>query len=334
MKTRRYIFYSVVYIALVWVMTFSFINQDFSVNLFEYNINLPIATWIIIPITLFALLSILHMSYYGFKNFLDARAVKNDLQLYNTLAQEIYLGLESNKDFKTDLFLSPSEITKSLSPWVDLGEPNLKNEELKSAYEISKKVKNGEACDIKKFKILKTNPLFLQNEKNKIKADYKYAITLISSKNEINDAIYKEAYSALINFASYIELCKFNFAYTNDDIFSLVKRYVKNENFEIASSELFTMINKNEFSCDEYIKLAILLKTKLDPDKLISMFDRLKNEHSNAMEAYLYILYDLQMLDKLRESLASIEHGDFDKIKTLLFLRESGRLAPVDMFYK
>ena len=166
----------------------------------EYSIDLPIASWVILPVGLFALLSILHMSYYGFKNFLDARAVRSDLQLYNILAKEVFLGLESNKEFKTDLFLNPSEATKALSPWLNLGEPKFNNDDLKLAYETSQKIKNGEVCEIKKVKLLKTNPLFIQNEKNKIKADYKYALSVLSTKGDINESLYKEAYNALIEY--------------------------------------------------------------------------------------------------------------------------------------
>lgn len=333
MKARRYVLYSIIYVALIWVFVFTFFNQNFSLSILEYTLDLPVASWVVIPIALFALLSIFHISYYGFKNFLDARAVKNDLNLYSSLAKEVFLGLESNKDFKTDLFQIPSEVTKSLSPWLNLGEPNLKNEDLKLAYEISKKIKNGEVCDLKKFKLLKTNPLFIQNEKNKIKADYKYALNIPSSKIDASDSLYQEALDSALNNATYLELSKFGFNYSNEDIMKLINRYI-NGTLEISSQDLFNLINKNEFQTDEYISLATHLKTKLDPDKLMGVFDRLKNEHSNANEAYLYILYDLQMIDNLREIITSSQDGEFDKIKTLLFLREHGKLAPASLFYK
>ncbi|ANE33720.1 putative membrane protein [Campylobacter hyointestinalis subsp. lawsonii CCUG 27631] len=334
MKARRYILYSILYVALVWVLVFTFFNGRFTISVFEYSIDLPIASWVILPIGLFALLSILHMSYYGFKNFLDARAVRSDLQLYNILAKEIFLGLESNKEFKTDLFLNPSEATKALSPWLNLGEPKFNNDDLKLAYETSQKIKNGEVCEIKKVKLLKTNPLFIQNEKNKIKADYKYALSILSAKGDINESLYKEAYNALIEYGTYLEISKFNLKYSNEDIIKLINRYVEDKNFEIATSDLFNIINKNQFECEEYIKMAINLKTKVAPDKLIGIFDKLRNEHLNASEAYLYLLYDFQMIEELREALASSQNDDFDRLKTLMFLRDNGKMISADIFYK
>ena len=117
MNTRRYIFYTLVYLVLIWIFVYIKIDANYSLDLHWYQIDLRIATWFVAPIALFALLSLIHMSYYGLKNFFDARAVKSDLNQYLDLAKETYLGLESNKDFKTDLYSLPGEITRSLSPW-------------------------------------------------------------------------------------------------------------------------------------------------------------------------------------------------------------------------
>lgn len=330
MKTRRFFLYSMIYIGIIWLAIFSFVNQNYALNILGYSLDIPIATWVVLPLILFAILALFHMSYYGFKIYLEGRAMRNDAQIYNVLAKEIYLGLESNKDFKTDLFNASSEVTKSLSPWLNLGKPNFENSDLKAAYEICFEVKNGKVCDLKKFKLLKTNPLYIQNEKNKIKADYKYAITILSNK-ETNDELISVASKALVENATFLELSKFNPTYTNSDIFILIDRYV-NDKFEISTNDIFATISKVKFTQNEYIQIAKILKAKIDPDLLISMFERLKNEEQLALEAYLYLLYDFGMIDRLREIIAS-ENSKFERIETLLFLRDHGKISKADLFY-
>ncbi|TWO27851.1 hypothetical protein [Campylobacter lanienae] len=330
MKTRRFFLYSIIYIGIIWLAIFSFANQNYALNILGYSLDIPIATWVVLPLILFAILALFHMSYYGFKIYLEGRAMRNDAQIYNVLAKEIYLGLESNKDFKTDLFNASSEVTKSLSPWLNLGKPNFENSDLKAAYEICFEVKNGKVCDLKKFKLLKTNPLYIQNEKNKIKADYKYAITILSNK-ETNDELISVASKALVENATFLELSKFNPTYTNSDIFILIDRYV-NDKFEISTNDIFATISKVKFTQNEYIQIAKILKAKIDPDLLISMFERLKNEEQLALEAYLYLLYDFGMIDRLREIIAS-ENSKFERIETLLFLRDHGKISKADLFY-
>ena len=330
MKTRRFFLYSIIYIGIIWLVIFSFINQNYALNILGYSLDIPIATWVVLPLILFAILALFHMSYYGFKIYLEGRAMRNDAQIYNVLAKEIYLGLESNKDFKTDLFNASSEVTKSLSPWLNLGKPNFENSDLKAAYELCFEVKNGKVCDLKKFKLLKSNPLYIQNEKNKIKADYKYAITILSNK-ETNDELISLASKALVENATFLELSKFNPIYTNSDIFILIDRYV-NDKFEISTNDIFATISKVKFTQNEYIQIAKILKSKIDPDLLISMFERLKNEEQLALEAYLYLLYDFGMIDRLREIIAS-ENSKFERIETLLFLRDHGKISKADLFY-
>ena len=354
MKTRRFFLYSIIYIGIIWLVIFSFINQNYTLNILGYSLDIPIATWVVLPLILFAILALFHMSYYGFKIYLEGRAMRNDAQIYNVLAKEIYLGLESNKDFKTDLFNASSEVTKSLSPWLNLGKPNFENSDLKAAYELCFEVKNGSIpavvnktdasfsgtngalgitacpCDLKKFKLLKSNPLYIQNEKNKIKADYKYAITILSNK-DANDELISLASKALVENATFLELSKFNPIYTNSDIFILIDRYV-NDKFEISTNDIFATISKVKFTQNEYIQIAKILKSKIDPDLLISMFERLKNEEQLALEAYLYLLYDFGMIDRLREIIAS-ENSKFERIETLLFLRDHGKISKVDLFY-
>lgn len=330
MKTRRFFLYSIIYIGIIWLVIFSFINQNYALNILGYSLDIPIATWVVLPLILFAILALFHMSYYGFKIYLEGRTMRNDAQIYNVLAKEIYLGLESNKDFKTDLFNASSEVTKSLSPWLNLGKPNFENSDLKAAYELCFEVKNGKVCDLKKFKLLKSNPLYIQNEKNKIKADYKYAITILSNK-DANDELISLASKALVENATFLELSKFNPIYTNSDIFILIDRYV-NDKFEISTNDIFATISKVKFTQNEYIQIAKILKSKIDPDLLISMFERLKNEEQLALEAYLYLLYDFGMIDRLREIIAS-ENSKFERIETLLFLRDHGKISKADLFY-
>lgn len=331
METKRYFFYAIIYIALIWILTFSVTNATFEFELLGYGLNLAVATWVVLPIALFAVLSLLHIGYYGVKNFFDARAVKSDLNLYNSLAKETYLGLEANKDFKTELFKIPSEVTKSLSKWLN-AEPNFMNEELKNAYETAKKVSNGEVCELKRYRLLKNNPLFIKNEKNKIDADYKHALSILGEKGEIDVSLKKYAQYAVLSKASWSEIAKFSFEFTLEQAQNLVGRYISGS-LDIDGAGLFSILNKSEFTAQDFIDFALKLKNKLDPDQLMSIFEKLKNERSNALEAYLCVLYDLQMLDKLREIL-NAENDEFEKIRILLFLRDSGKRASLDLFYK
>ncbi len=330
MHLKRYFVYSVIYVALVWVALFSLVPENYTLDLLGFSIELPIASWLVMPIALFALLSVLHIAYYGFKGYLSERAIRDDLAMYKMMAKELFLGLESNKDFKTDYFTAPVEVTKALSS--EDYEPKFVTEGLKNAYQAAKKVRLGEVVDLKKYKMTKSSPLFIQNEKNKIKADYKHAITILNADKSVQNPLYADAVAALLAHASWEQIHKMGLELSNDDILAIVARYGE-EGFEPSIGELSALIIKNHLSVDEYLKLAKTLKTKLAPDALIALFSTLKNEHTSAVEAYFYVLYDLQMIDKLKESLALAEGGNYPRIEALLFLRQSAKMVPANLMY-
>ena len=336
MKTRRYIFYSIVYVALIWVLVFSILSGDgntgasYSINILGYELSLPIATWFALPVAVFALLSLFHIAYYGMRNFFDARALKSDQNLYNTLAKEIYLGMESNKEFKTDLFATAGEVTKSLSPWLKLN-PDFRNEELANAYDISSRVRLGEACDLKRYKLLKTNPLFLQNEKNKIDADYKYALEMKESADESLNAY---ARAAVLANATWSEISKFDSNLSAKEARELILRKLEDDNFDISSVDFSALIEKADLNAQDYVKIALSLVKKYEPDQVIGIFKKLKDVRTVAMAASLLVFFEFQQLDELRDALAGENAEEFERIQTLLFLRENGKRTSAELFYK
>ena len=332
MQTKIYTLYAIIYIALMWMIVFSTYNGDYTIKIFKHEITFSVATWVVLPLVVLAILSILHMIYHGMKSFLDARALKSDLNLYNAMAKEVFLGLESNKEFKTKFFDNAAEVTKSLNPWIKSAQPKFNDDELKLAYDVFQKVKNGEIAELRRFRLLKNNPLYIQNEKNKISLDYKYAVSVLNDRSDLDEGLQKCATMALIKNGTYEHINKYAKELDFESIKILISRHA-NKELELKGDELFNMLSKNELSSDEYLQLAKILKKKIAPDSLITIFKELKSIWQNATESYFYILYDLQMIDELRSALLATEGDEYPRIDALLFLREHGKMAKADFIY-
>lgn len=169
MKIKQFFVCSIIYIGVVGIVAFMQESGSYSLNLFGFSLTLPIAVWIALAVAVYAVLAILHLMACGISYYNAKRAISKDLNEYDSMSKEILLGLESNKFFKTEYFKEASEVTKCLSPWGLQGnESSIKNEELKGIFELVKSIKNGEVAELKKFKLPKTNPLFVLNELNKL----------------------------------------------------------------------------------------------------------------------------------------------------------------------
>ena len=71
-----------------------------------------------------------------------------------------------------------------------------------------------------------------------------------------------------------------------------------------------------------------MLKNKFSPDILLQMFERLKNDNTDANDAYWYGLYELGMIDELRNQLHYNDGKNNEKFEILLFLRDNNKSVP------
>lgn len=330
--SKRYILYSVAYVALVAAIAFYFSSQNFTMQAFGYELTLPVAAWCVLPVAIFAVLSVLHMMFYGFKQYLDSRALRSDMESFENFAKESFLGFESNKEFKTPLFTSAVSAFRALNPFNSFGTPSFKDEGLQSAFETFSKVRSGEIVELKGFRLPKTNVLFIQNEINKAKIDVKHAISILSSKDELPSALLDAAKQNAVANADYNLLSKTRVKFDFNDICVLLER-LGDKQIEIPGDELLNLLKTDGLSSENYLRFAKILKKKISPDMLINIFKKLRLEIPAASEACFYLLYDLQMIDELRELLNACEGERFERIEVLLFLRDHGKMEKADLIY-
>ncbi|MBP3223802.1 MAG: LapA family protein [Campylobacter sp.] len=333
MKTKQFFVYSVIYIGIIAAVIFTQESASYTLSLLGHSLTLPVAVWVVLPLALYMLLALCHLGFYGFMVYRKNRAIQKDVSSYDEMTKEVLLGLETNRNFKTEFFKDPSDITKILSPWYDSSELDIKNESLKEIVDVVEKVKNGEVVDLKKYKLPKSNGMFLQNELNRLDAEPDYAREILKTKGVYNDQITKKAYKILVDKGDYSAIKTYNEFQDSDDIKRIVERATDESEFEVSSEELFNLINSDKFSDKDFIYFAKKLKDHLNPEQYRTFFERLKNQNSSATEAYLYALYELGMIDELREQLHMSDGDEFDKFQILLFLRDNGKSVPASLIF-
>jgi len=332
MKTRKFLVYCIIYIAVVAGLTYSLNSSDFTFELLGQAITLPVAVWVALPVAVLALLALLHIAYHGYAFYRYKKWIKKDSQLYKDLAKETLLGFDSNKEFKTDAYKIASQVTRSISPWNEFKEMGVDDAELNNIIQTIKSIKNNEIVDLKKFKLAKDSKLNILNELNKIEQLPTYYLNLLKNQ-DLNDALKKAAVAKLIKTASFSEIKKIDPELASEDIMTIITRFV-NDEIDLSSDEIFDLLNNAKVTKAQYDKAAIMLKNKLKPDAFIGIFEKLKSIHADADEAYVYALFELQMLDKVREAIEGSDPDEFKEIKVLLFLRDNGKMVPSSLFFK
>ena len=191
------------------------------------------------------------MAYHGFKFYSFKRRIARDESLYKALSKEIFLGLDTNKEFKTQIYTLPSKLARVLSPWDRYKDAVTNDEELDSVIAIIRDVKNGEVADLKKFKLPNDNPLFIKNELNKIEKSEDYFLEVLKKYSKITDKISHKTYEKLIKFGSFTDIKKFGFDKSGDDTLALIDRFTKGE-LNLNNDDVSELLNLSDLTSDKF----------------------------------------------------------------------------------
>lgn len=335
MGIKRYILLTLIYMLGIGLYVYSFNGESYTFELLSFSLTLPVAIWIVVPVALLFIASILHLVFYNFKDFLYKRALKKDFETFSEAAkQKIFEENIDEISYKTDGFKLAGKILNQMKFDSSVKVDFTGEEEFAKACEIVLNIKNGKYEDLKKYRLNKTNTLVIQNSINKLKEEPKYAIEILKNCKDMSSEQCAKAYDTLLDFASFNEIKRYDVIPDKKIFRKMMERYLHaDDSFEMDMQSIEDMLEKFNADRGDYLELAREIKIKLSPDALIALFAKLYNTKGTvAADAYLYVLYDLQMIDKIKDILANSDPDEFVKFKTIIFLRDHGKSIDIDKF--
>lgn len=333
MGIKRYFLVSLIYMLATGLYVYSFNGESYTLEFFGLAMTLPVAFWIVLPVFVLCVASMGHLVFYNFKDFLYKRAWKKDSEVFHEEAKNRILGEQGTASYKTEGFKFAGKMLQAMK-----FDPSLPSsfieEDVAAASAVAISIANGNYEDLKKYKLSKENPLVVQNSINRLKVEPKYAFEVLKNCKELESDLCKKAYEALLGFASFNEIKRYSFPIDKYAFSRMMERYLNSDDsFEMDIKSIEEILEQLNADRIDYVELARKIKVKFSPDSLIALFEKLYNSKGTvAADAYLYVLYDLQMIDKIREILLNSDPEEFVKFKTLLFLRDNGKSINIDTF--
>lgn len=332
MKAHRYFWSSMIFVIAVGLFVYTVESGNYAFSIFGKTFNFPIAVWFVLPIGIFVLLSVFHITFHSFSFNRKLSNVEKDYESLGNFFKEAILQKENDVHFITkkdhDL-IHIVEFISGKNPDLE----DIKEEEIKELISMVIKLKSGEVQDLKKYKLDEKNALFIKNEENILAKDKNYAEVIL--KDSKNEALREQAYKSLVRNSPYEEIAKYDAIKTIKDARIIADRFLAEEDFQIPNEEIFKIINKYNFRLYDYIYFIEKLRTKVQPEIILEIFDNIKDKDSTTLEAYCYALYEYQMIDRLKEEIS--RHSDLEFVKKyeiLLKLRDEGNSEPATLFYK
>lgn len=336
MGIKRYIVLTIVYLLAIGLYVYSFNGDSYNLEVYKFSLNLPIAIWIVLPAIFLFLVSTFHLLFYRLKYFWRTRAYNKDFENFKIVLGEKVIGEDSPIKFKTDWFKFIGKSIK-IFDYKEDASIDIEDEKIQNYREVVKDINTGKVVELKKYKLSTGNKLVEKNNLNKLIEDPKYATIILKNCEDETSDLCQKAYFEFLKYASFDEIKKVNFTPTKEIFRVLMERYLDEEDkFEMDLESIEDLLMKFKANREDYLELAYEIKVKLDPDALIALFEKLYNtpDHIAAADAYLYVLYELQMIDKIRDILENSDEDEFVKFKTLLFLRDHGKNVDSGLFLR
>lgn len=333
MGFKKYLVFGLILIIVVGMYVHSLIDASYSISLAGITLSLPISVWVILPALLLYIFTMLHLMFYGTLGFFRYRKIRSDANKFVENSKRALLGrtIEDN-NYKSDVFKLPGAVLPLLN-----ADPKryrdyrIYDDGVQDILDTKHKINDGESVDLSRYSLKSDNALLLKNYENMLKSDKSYAVSILKKCQD--PTLRHAAAVAMAEYSPMSELTKHNVKVDREIFNVLIQRISKDKEFSMSNDDILKYADELEFNDSELVTLCRDLKNVFNPDERIEFSkDLLDKFPNNGSDAYLYTMFDLQMIDKARDLLDNSSKDEHIKFKHLLFLKDSGRSFDIDLF--
>jgi len=325
MKIGLYIFASLILIALIGIFAFTLNPASASVEFMGIDFNFPVAVWVILPMGILFLFTVGHIVFYGFKNYRKLKRWDNDAE---TLEDALYWSLVNEpKEHSYNI----GEIGNSallLNKANIIASDNVEGltPRLAKVVNIIQKINKGEYVDLKGEKLANAlkvgNPILIQNRINRLNSDEKFVDDVLRNPNNYSTPVKAKALEIFATKANFEDAKKYITIFDIKNLLVMLNRVTPSDDLGLTIEILTEFLKELKLSCADFINIAEVTKKYLRPDENLSLFHNYQKENDKAQNAYLYLLFEYELLDQVQVFLDDEEESDFTKFRALHQLKQ------------
>ncbi len=327
MGLKKYIGFSLLLIIVVGLYVYSVESGDYTVTVLDYSLMLPTVAWVLAPIVLLFIFTVLHLLFYGSVNYCKTRGfTKDETTIIETL-KNVLLQKNDKRKFKTSGYKNVAGILNQFNIDVKDQAFTSTNEELNKVVSQIKDIKSGKFVSDKSLKLDQGSALAKQNLINKMNEQVDYSLDILKKATQYSNDVVRVAFFNVLENKTMTTIKK---VYTNvildrEMAFKLFIKDIDNTEFGLSKEEILKITKSLNYSKEEYVTLAKLYKDALTPDKLLELFETISEEDDAATTAYFYVLCELEMIDKLKDILTGYNEDEMLVFRAILDLKDAGK---------
>jgi len=327
MGFKKYVIFSIILIIAVFGYVYSLELGDYNVTLLGYSLVLPVAAWVILPVSLLALVTYLHILFYSLLKYFKERAIKKDHETMISVIKSNLLEKTDVAKFKTKDFRNLSSILSQFKLKVNDSRFTSSDEELNKIVAYVQDIKDGKFVSDKSFKVNETTPLANLNMLNKVNEQIDFAVDVLKKPENFSSNVVRQSFENVLKEKTMTTVKKLykNIKLDKDLARKLFEKDAANNEFGFTAEEILKIVKDLDYKKDDYLALAKNYESILQPDQIIALFEKLSAELDEATPAYLHVLCEYEMIEKVREIVSVTADTEFTAFKALLDLKEAGK---------
>lgn len=276
------------------------------------------------------------MGVYALVGNFKLRRLNKDHEKMIDALRDSLLGIgERNYVYKSEAYKLMGKLVDNslILPYETLR--SIGNEKIDEALELMRDVKEKKKIDIKKFHLPSTTSIAIQNNLNRLERGEMDADSILSRPESYGEIVCAKAYESYVKTASVGSIMKFKHLFTKASLVDFVQRINAAENgIQISNEELATLFGTLKLTSTDWIDLSEAMSKNMLPEQRIRLFEMLSEHNDEAMEGYLYTLYDLQMIDTANEILNNTANSDYQIFKAYRDLKRANKHYDIAIFLR
>ncbi len=327
MRLGLYLVASIILMSIVGIFVYTINPTNYSINEFGLSISLPIAVWVVLPMLALMIASAIHMIFYGTKNFFKFKKWEKDTASLDDALYWSLLNEPKAHKFNLPILKQTASLLSVSSVNVDGAIDDI-SDKLRGALTLITEINRGEYVDLKVHKLDRvlsnTNPLVIKNLMNRLQKDSAFAEEVLQAKESYSEEIFKEALRLFSLKTNFVKARKYIKLYNKESFFLLLSRIGKEEDLGLTKDILdeFIVALESKLKCADYLQIATLMMNELSPDENLKLWREYEGKYPDAQIAYLYLLFDYEMIEKAGEYLREHDENDFKRFRALFDLKK------------
>ena len=327
MRLGLYIIASIVLMAIVGIFVYTINPGNYSIDEFGITVTIPVAVWVVLPMFMLMLASIVHMMFYGTKNFFKFKKWEKDtVSLDDALYWSLLHEPKAHK-YNLPLLKQTASLLSVASVKVD-GAVDDVSDKLRGALSLVSEIDRGEYVDLKARKLSRVlsddNPLVVKNLLNRLEKDESFAEEILIAKESYSSELFNLALKKFVEKSTFSKAKKHIKVFDKDNLLLLLSRVTKENDLDLTKETLdeFIMELEPTLECADYLIMATTMMHHLSPDENLKLWRGYQKKFTKAQIAYLYLLFDYEMIDKAGDYLDEHDENDFKRFRALYDLKK------------